>query len=93
MKQRKKNRFLTLILATGLVLMTWVGTSFGEIRMAVVPFEVDYGQGKEITQCRVCGNIFLSGPVAGDPTGLLTRLLYGLLTEEKGFDFINPDQV
>ncbi len=70
------------------------GTSFGGIRTAVVPFEVENGQGNEIVRCRSCGNIINSGPVAGNPAPLLTRLLWDLLQEKgEGFDFVSPDQV
>lgn len=88
-----KREFLVWMLVTGMV-MTWTGVSFGGVRTAVVPFEVEYGQGKEIARCRSCGNIIGSGPVEGNPTPLLTRLLWDLLPEKgKGFDFVNPDQV
>lgn len=82
------------MLAAGLVVTIWTGISFGEVRMAVVPFEVEYGQGREIVRCRSCGNIFEIGSIEGNPAPLLTRLLWDLLPEGgKGFDFINPDQV
>lgn len=83
-----------MMLVSGMVLIAGKGVSFGEVRMAVVSFEVEYGQGEEITRCRSCGNIIGSGPVEGNPVELLTHLLWDLLSEKgKGFDFINPDQV
>jgi hypothetical protein len=89
-----KRGLLVLMLVTGLVAVAGKGVSFGGVRMAVVSFEVEYGQGEEIARCRSCGNIIGSGPVEGNPVELLTRLLWDLLSEkEKGFDFINPDQV
>jgi hypothetical protein len=89
-----KRGFLILMLVAGMVALAWKGISFGEVRTAVVPFEVEYGQEKEIVRCLSCGNIFGSGSVEGDPDPLLTRLLWDLLPKEgKGFDFINPDQV
>ena len=82
------------MLVTGMVAVAGKGVSFGGVRMAVVSFEVEYGQGEEIARCRSCGNIIGSGPVEGNPVELLTRLLWDLLSEkDKGFDFINPDQV
>ncbi len=82
------------MLVTGMVLMAGEGVSFGGVRTAVVSFEVEKGQGNEIIRCRYCGNIIGSGPVEGDPSALLTRLLWNLLSEKgKGFDFVNPDQV
>ncbi|MBI4764023.1 MAG: hypothetical protein HY787_05385 [Deltaproteobacteria bacterium] len=89
-----KRGFIVLMLVTGMVVLARPGISFGEIRIAVVPFEVEYGQGKEIVRCRSCGNIFGSGPIEGNPAAPLTRLLWDLLVEQgKGFDFISPDQV
>ena len=86
--------FLILMLVAGMMGMAWTEVSFGGVRAAVVPFEVEYGQGKEIARCLACGNIIGSGPVEGNPAPLLTRLLWDLLPEKgKGFDFVNPGQV
>lgn len=89
-----KRSVIVLMLAAGVIFMAGAGISIGEVRMAVVPFEVEHGQEKEIIQCRACGNVFGAGPVEGDPSSLLTGILWDLLQEKsKGFDFINPDQV
>lgn len=92
--KKLKRGLLVLMLVTGMVVMAGEGVSFGGVRMAVVPYEVEFGQGQEIVRCRSCGNIIGSGPVEGNPVEPLTRLLWDLLLEKgKGFDFINPDQV
>jgi hypothetical protein len=89
-----KRRFLILMLVTAMAAMAWTGVSFGGVRTAVVNFEVEYGQGQEIVRCRACGDIIGSGPVEDNPVPLLTHLLWDLLQEkDKGFDFINPNQV
>lgn len=68
--------------------------SFGGIRLAVVPFQLEQAHDKEIVRCRSCGNILAGGPIEGDPTSLLTHLLWELFQEKgKGFDLISPGQV
>jgi hypothetical protein len=68
--------------------------SFGGIRLAVVPFQLEEGHDKEIVRCRACGSILPGGIIEGDPSPLLTRLLWELFQEkDKAFDLINPGQV
>jgi hypothetical protein len=94
MRRDIKSGFWVLMAVASMLITVWPGVSFGGIRTAVVPFEVENGQGSEIVRCRSCGNIINSGPVEGNPAPLLTRLLWDLLQEKgKGFDFVSPDQV
>lgn len=68
--------------------------SFGGVRLAVVPFQLEQAHDKEIVRCRSCGNILAGGPIEGDPTVLLTRLLWDNFQEKgKKFDLISPGQV
>jgi len=93
MKKEIKKRFLVLALVAGIGSIGWAEMSFGGIRLAVAPFQVEYGHDKDIVRCRSCGNIVESGPIEGDPSPLLTRLLWELIQEKgKGFDYISPGQ-
>jgi hypothetical protein len=68
--------------------------SFGGIKLAVVPFQLEDAHDKEIVRCRSCGSILAGGPIEGDPTSLLTHLLWEQLQEKgKAFDLISPGQV
>jgi len=94
MKQKIKKVSLLLMLAIGVSFIIWVNISLAEVRLAVAPFEAEYGYGKEIIRCRSCGNIMESGPIEGDSASTLTFLLWEFIQERgKGFDFIDPGQV
>jgi len=83
--------FGTVVLLFSLI---WVETSFGEPRLAVVPFQLEKYQDKDIVRCRSCGNILTGGPIEGDPTTQLTRLLWEHTQEKiKGFELLSPGQV
>ncbi|MBA4395186.1 MAG: hypothetical protein C0407_16675, partial [Desulfobacca sp.] len=44
--------------------------------------------------CRSCGNILSAGPIEGDPSALLTRLLWENFQDKgKDFDLFSPGQV
>jgi hypothetical protein len=64
------------------------------IRVAVVPFQSESAPGRDYLRCRVCGAILKSGPIEGDPTPLLTEMIWHLLQGRgKGYEFISPGQV
>jgi hypothetical protein len=93
-----KKKIKTSILFWGIVViglsLIQVEVSFGGTRLAVVSFQLEQAHDKEIVRCRSCGNILEGGPIEGDPTALLTRLLWELFQEKgKGFDLISPGQV
>ena len=87
-----------LLLGAGMVFflsqLIWTEVSWGEIRMAVAPFQLEYSQEKEIIRCVFCGNLMPGGLIEGNPSDPLTHLLWNLLQKKnKGFDFIDPGQV
>ena len=94
MKQKIKEVSLLLMSAIGLSFIIWVNISLAEVRLAVAPFELEHGYGKEIIRCRSCGNIMENGPIEGDPASTLTYLLWEFIQEKgKGFELIHPGQV
>jgi hypothetical protein len=63
-------------------------------RLALVPFQLERTEGSALVRCRVCGNVMKTGAIEGDPTEILTRMAWDLLTEqEKEYEFISPGQV
>jgi len=68
--------------------------SFGEIRIAVAPFQVEPNHEKEVIRCRSCGTLLPGGPIEGDPASVVTRLLWEKI-QQKGqrFEWISPGQV
>jgi len=94
MKNKLKTGFLFLGIMIALSLLAQVGLSYGEVRLAVAPFQVEPGQEKEIVRCRACGNIMPGGPILGEPSSHLTHLLWDFLqAKRKGFELISPGQV
>ncbi len=94
MKKKIKTGLLFWGIAVMGLALFGTGVSFGGIRLAVVPFQLEQAHDKEIVRCRSCGNILAGGPIEGDPTSLLTHLLWELFQEKgKGFDLISPGQV
>jgi hypothetical protein len=77
-----------------LLVFSQAGLSYGEVRLAIAPFEVERGQEKEIVRCRFCGSIMPGGTIPGEPASFLTHVLWDLLQEKgKGFELISPGQV
>ncbi len=82
------------MLAIGVLFIILVNCSLAEVRLAVAPFEVEHGYGKEVIRCRSCGNIMESGPIEEDPASTLIDLLWEFIQEKgKGFELIPPGQV
>jgi hypothetical protein len=94
MKKEIGKGFLSLGMAVLVFFLFGTEASFGGIRLAVVPFQLEQAHEKEIVRCRSCGNILEGGSIEGDPTSLLTRMLWEHFQEkEKGFDLISPGQI
>jgi hypothetical protein len=94
MKQKIKSVSLLMLMFTAGLFFFCLDISLADVRLAIAPFEVEHGYGKEIIRCRSCGNIMESGPIEGDPASTLTFLLWEFIQERgKGFDFIDPGQV
>lgn len=95
MKNKRKAGFLVLGIVVALsLLLAQAGLSYGEVRVAVAPFQLDPGQEKEIVRCRSCGNIMPGGTILGEPTSFLTHVLWDLMQEKgKGLALISPGQV
>ncbi|MGA3085373.1 MAG: hypothetical protein ABSE95_11335 [Thermodesulfobacteriota bacterium] len=94
MKQKIIKVSLLLMLVIGVSFLIRVNFSLAEVRLAVAPFEVEYGYGKEVIRCRSCGNIMESGPIEGDPASTLIYLLWEFIQEKgKGIELIPQGQV
>jgi hypothetical protein len=94
MKGRISVKGLALSLAIFLVFVVQAALSYGEVRLAVAPFQTATGHEKEYVRCLSCGNILPGGVIEGDPLPMLTRLLWDYLEKKgKGFDLISPGQI
>jgi hypothetical protein len=93
-KNGTSQRFFFLGTIVALLVLSQINLSYGDVRLAVAPFQMEPGQGKEIVRCRYCGNIMPGGTIQGDPSSVLTHVLWDFLKENgKGFDLISPGQV
>jgi hypothetical protein len=83
---------LCLLVLVGFIIGT--GFAYGEVRLAVAPFQISTGHEKEIVRCQACGSILPGGTIEGEPQSFLTRTLWELLQQRtKGFELISPGQV
>ncbi|HMK64970.1 MAG TPA: hypothetical protein VK564_04195, partial [Thermodesulfobacteriota bacterium] len=68
--------------------------SYGDVRLAVAPFQTATGHEREYVRCLSCGNIMPGGVIEGEPLPILTRILWDYLQKHgKGFDLISPGQI
>jgi hypothetical protein len=85
---------LGLSVITVLLFGALLEPSFGEVRLALAPFQTGSGHDREFVRCQACGNILPGGVIEGDPESFLTRLLWDFLQKnDKGFELISPGQV
>jgi hypothetical protein len=62
-------------------------------RLALVPFQLERTE-SALVRCRACGNVMTAGPIEGDPSESLTRMVWELLQEQhRDFELISPGQV
>jgi hypothetical protein len=94
MKKRIREKGFTLSLLVFLVLVSQTALSYGEVRLAVAPFQTATGHEREYVRCLSCGNILPGGVIEGDPLPILTRLLWDYLQKKgQGFDLVSPGQI
>lgn len=74
--------------------LTQADLSLGAMRVGVALFQMEQVQGEKIVRCPACGTVLGTGPIEGDPSSLLTHMLWDFLQgEKKGIDWISPGQV
>ena len=94
MKNRIGITGIGLSLIITLMFTVHIEPSFGEVRLAVAPFQTASGHEREYVRCLSCGNILPGGVIEGDPLPVLTRLLWDYLQKNsKGFELISPGQI
>jgi hypothetical protein len=94
MKKRIREKGFALSLLVFLVFVSQAALSYGEVRLAVAPFQTATGHEREYVRCLSCGNILPGGVIEGDPLPILTRLLWDYLQKKgQGFDLISPGQI
>jgi hypothetical protein len=94
MKRTIGMKGLGLGLIVILVLAAQFGVSYGEVRLAVAPFQASTGHEREYVRCLSCGNIMPGGVIEGEPLPILTRIVWDYLQKHsKGFDLISPGQI
>jgi hypothetical protein len=77
----------------GLMSGAWAADSPAKKRLLLVSFEIEKSDRADIVRCRACGNILGSGVVEGDPSPILTRMVWELLTDQaKEYELIDPGQ-
>jgi hypothetical protein len=75
----------------GLMTGAWASDSPAKKRLLLVPFEIEKSDRSDIIRCRACGNILGAGVVEGDPSPILTRMVWDLLTDQaKEYELIDP---
>jgi len=77
----------------GLMNGAWASDAPAKKRLLLVPFQVEKTDRSDIVRCRACGNILGAGVVEGDPSPILTRMVWDLLTDQaKEYELISPGQ-
>jgi hypothetical protein len=75
----------------GLMTGAWASDSPAKKRLLLVPFEIEKSDRSDIVRCRACGNILGAGVVEGDPSPILTRMVWDLLKDQaREYELIDP---
>ncbi len=95
MKYKKRTVFLVFYgILFFFSLSGWADLSFGEAKVAVAPFQVQPSPGEETVRCASCGNLIPAGRILGDPSSILTHMLWDLIrSKAEGFEWISPGEV
>jgi hypothetical protein len=82
-----------LVLLGGLWTGAWAVDGTAKKRLVLVPFQLERTDYSDIVRCRACGNILGAGKVEGDPSPILTQMVWDILKDQaKGYELISPGQ-